>query len=339
MQLTLRPLDPANEADVRAAYQISAAALAHDVPDFHPLLEIDFRGRFAYPWPGSDDSWWLAELDGAPVGWLTVSLPTLDNLHLAEAETIVHPDHRRRGVGRALYEQAIAFARDSQRRTLTATYGCALPGGAPRDDAFRAFAEAMGAKAALPEIRRRLDLDSVDTATWDALLAEAWSHAEGYSVVRWVGGAPEEYIDDLAYLDGRLITDAPMGDLDIEPMKVDADRIRAADATIRNRGRRAYHVGLRHDASGRLVAWTEIAFDAGVTTHAWQQITIVDPDHRGHRLGLVAKIENLRHTLAHEPGVRHINTWNAAENSYMIAINETLGFRAIDGWVECQQEV
>ncbi len=197
----------------------------------------------------------------------------------------------------------------------------------------------MGAKAALPEIRRRLDLDIVDRAGWSRLLADARSRASGYSVVRWIDTAPDETVGDVARLEGRLLLDAPMGDLIVEAENVDVDRIRSTEEMLRRRGRRSYHVGARHDASGRLAAWTMIAFDADTKSHAWQHITTVDPAYRGHRLGLVVKIENLLFTIAHEPDLQRINTWNATENSHMIAINEALGFRAIDGWVSWQHEI
>ena len=61
--------------------------------------------------------------------------------------------------------------------------------------------------------------------------------------------------------------------------------------------------------------------------------------HRGHRLGLLVKIENVRHTLGSERDLRYIDTWNAAENTHMIAINEAIGFRAVDAWVDWQLEV
>jgi hypothetical protein len=37
--------------------------------------------------------------------------------------------------------------------------------------------------------------------------------------------------------------------------------------------------------------------------------------------------------------VRYINTWNAASNQHMIAINEALGFRVMDNWVTWQHEL
>ena len=93
-----------------------------------------------------------------------------------------------------------------------------------------------------------------------------------------------------------MVIDAPMGELEVEPEKYDADRIRGIEKSLRLRGRRHYHAAARHDATGRLVAWTMIAFDAGDRRATpGSRSTIVDPDHRGHRLGLLVKIENLVH--------------------------------------------
>ena len=38
---------------------------------------------------------------------LVVDLPTRDNLHLVWAEIFVHPDHRRRGHGSAIMNEAV----------------------------------------------------------------------------------------------------------------------------------------------------------------------------------------------------------------------------------------
>ena len=84
-----------------------------------------------------------------------------------------------------------------------------------------------------------------------------------------------------------------------------------------------------HEASGRLVAWTLLDVYETAPWHAYQQITLVDPAHRGRRLGLLVKIENLlvrpRRTSRQ---LRVIDTFNAEANSYMIAINEAMGFVA-----------
>ena len=82
----------------------------------------------------------------------------------------------------------------------------------------------------------------------------------------------------------------------------------------------------------------EAILEPTVADHAWQFLTVVDPAHRGHRLGLAVKLANLRYALGHEPALRVIDTWNAAANRHMIAINEALGFRPVDVWSKWQHE-
>jgi RimJ/RimL family protein N-acetyltransferase len=238
-----------------------------------------------------------------------------------------------------LYEHAVQVARDAGRRRLMGEYPVALPGGPPRSDEHARFAKAVGAREALPEVRRRLRLAEVDQTDWSRLRDQAGAHAQGYTLVQWTTTVPDEYLDDVATLDSRLLQDAPLGTLALEPQRVDAQRVRAIEATSAARGQRRYHTGARHDASGRLVAWTAVGFDGDATEHAWQQITIVHPAHRGHRLGLLVKLDNLRQVCQAEPGCRYLDTWNAAENHHMIAINEAIGFRPVDGWVGWQHDL
>ncbi|MFJ6195965.1 GNAT family N-acetyltransferase [Micromonospora sp. NPDC092111] len=336
MGITITPVDAADQAAIDEAYRVGAAANEADLPDFPPYCRRRFEALIRHPMPGIVPRWALARLDGLPVGWLALDLPQLDNTDNSTAELVVHPAYRRRGVGRALHAHGVRLLREAGRKRVLAMAVSALPGGPPRGAAGGAFAAAMGARPALAEVRRRLDLTRLDQVGLDARLAGARDRATGYRLVRWRQATPEEYVADIAYLDGRLMTDAPLGEVEWEQENVDADRIRADERALDVRGRRRYHSALRHEASGRLVAWTVIDASPSSTWHAWQQITIVDPEHRGHRLGLHVKIENLRYAQAHEPGLRVIDTWNAAENTQMVAINEALGFRPVDAWTDWQ---
>jgi GNAT superfamily N-acetyltransferase len=171
------------------------------------------------------------------------------------------------------------------------------------------------------------------------MAAEARSKADGYRLVSWTSPHPAEFVDDLAYLDGRLSTDAPLGDLKVEPSHVDADRLLRSQEAGLARERLSYHTGAVHEASGRMVAWTTISKEEALPWHAFQLITIVDPDHRGHRLGALIKVENLRFFLEHQPDTRIIDTFNAAENGYMISINERMGFRPLYAFQYWQREI
>jgi hypothetical protein len=88
-------------------------------------------------------------------------------------------------------------------------------------------------------------------------------------------------------------------------------------------------VAARHDATGELAALTQLCTDDGTPGCAFQQITAVAKEHRGHRLGLQVKAANQQLT-GDDPGVRRILTGNAGANKYMIAINEMLGFHVSD---------
>ncbi|MFF5053470.1 GNAT family N-acetyltransferase [Micromonospora sp. NPDC000663] len=336
MSITIASFDGTDRAAVDEAYRIGAAAGDVDVPDLPPFCRRRFDALFHTPMPGTESLWALARLDGVPAGYLQLDLPYLDNTENATADLTVHPELRRRGVGRALHEYGVRLLRERGRKRVVAMAVSALPDGPARSVAGDAFAATTGARPALAEVRRRLAVADIDRIALRTALAEATPRAEGYRSVCWQGSTPQEYVADIAYLDGRLLTDAPMGDVQWEPEQVDAERIRGNELSLDARGRRRYHLGMRHEESGRLVAWTLLDVGANADWHAYQQITIVDPAHRGHRLGLIAKAENLHHLLTHEPAVRVIDTFNAASNSYMVAINEQLGFRPVDAWTDWQ---
>lgn len=336
MGITIAPFDAGDPAAVDEAYRIGAAAERADVPDFPPFCRQRFTAAARHPMPGNQRLWALARLDGVPAGYLALDLPQLDNTDNSDAELVVHPAYRRRGVGRALHEHGLRLLRERGRKRVIGVTVSTLPGSVPRPESGDAFAAAVGARPALAEVRRRLDTGRLDQAALDALAADARARATGYRTVGWRGDTPQQYAADVAYLDGRLMADAPLGDLEWEPERVDVQRLRATERALDARGRRRYHRAAVHEASGRVVAWTLIDLGPSADWHAWQQITIVDPAHRGHRLGLLIKIENLRHALAHEPALRVVDTWNAAENRHMIAINELLGFRPVDAWTDWQ---
>ncbi|MGC5050270.1 N-acetyltransferase family protein [Micromonospora sp. DT48] len=336
MAITVTPYDSTDEAALDDAYRVVAAAQAVDLPDLPVGDRDEFELLVAHPPYGSVIHQALARRDGVAAGHLRMRLPQLDNTAMATVELTVDPAQRRRGVGRALLAYARKVAVEQGRKRLFGETPGPLPGGPGRPAPGAAFAADAGAQAALAEVRRRLEPSRLDQASLTALLDAARERAAGYRTVAWQGAVAEEYVADIARLEGRLLIDAPMGDLVIEAEQVDAVRIRESERVQRLRGRRRYHVGAVHEATGRMVAWTVIDRGPSTPWHAWQEITIVDPAHRGHRLGLLVKVENLRHALAHEPELRAIDTWNAAANEHMISINEQLGFCPVDAWTDWQ---
>lgn len=331
MTIDLVPFADNDEAAARQVYEIYRAGSLHEMPDSPPHSWPIFWTGVQQPSPSYLYEWVLALLDGQPAGYAALSTPQLDNLGSASLDLQVTPAMRRRGVGRALYRHAVERAR-AQSRTLLDAETIESP-------ASRAFAEAMGSRRVLTETRSRLDVTAIDQDRLDAMLADALIHAEGYRFVRWDGVPPDEYIDDVAALDSRFFTDAPVGDFVVEPEKVDAERIRRTEQQRVDRGFGRFHGGMVHLATGRLVAWTTLAGADDTPTHVWQNITLVDPQHRGHRLGMVVKLQNLRHAREHRPELVAVDTINASSNTHMLAINEAMGFRPVDTWIQWQHSL
>ncbi len=339
MPLSLTQVDGSDKAALAALCEVLRQVRAVDLPGWRETTPRMLELMVTVPWPGNNMAHYLVERGGEPVGWVSFELPFRENRDLIIVSIWVVPSARRQGIGRELYEWVREFAGTHERKKIVGTTLWDLPGIPATNLAGAGFAESLGFTKALVDVTRRLELSTVDEAALDDMLSHAKEKAEGYRLVRWVGMPTEEYEKDLAYLDSRLMMDAPMGDLQMEAHKPDTARLREFGESTEARERVAYHSAAVHEESNRLVAWTTITKEVSLDWNAFQQITIVDPDHRGHRLGALVKVENLRFFRENEPSVTAIDTFNAHSNSYMIQINEQMGFRPLYAWQNWKQEL
>jgi RimJ/RimL family protein N-acetyltransferase len=79
-----------------------------------------------------------------------------------------------------------------------------------------------------------------------------------------------------------------------------------------------------------------VAVDEEQPAWAEQHDTSVVRGHRGHRLGLLLKTEMLCWLAEVQPQLETIDTWNAASNDRMIAVNEALGYEVVGRLVAFQ---
>lgn len=331
--LSFAPVDPSDEDAIRQWYELCCAVTATDQPDDPPPCWVNELGRFRHPWPGDVQTTWLARVAGSVVGACALDLPMLDNVRNAHGDILVAPEHRRRGIGRALLAHLCAEAIREDRSRLV--FWLSQPLDAAVSDPAARFAAVSGAVPALVQTRRRLDIDTVDPAVPARLEAQARAGSGDYSLVQWVGATPPQWLDDVAYLTVRMSTDAPLDDLQWEQETYDAARIQARDACWLGRGQHNVTTAAM-DGTGRLVAYTHIGADTTSRWFAWQGDTIVAPEHRGHRLGTLIKVANLALARRERPELRLIDTCNADSNPYMVAINEALGFRPYHRAVDWQ---
>lgn len=156
---------------------------------------------------------------------------------------------------------------------------------------------------------------------------EVLRHADGYDVVSWAGPAPDSLAAGLAAACSRMSTDVPMGALEVDEEAWDVDRLRYVESTLAARGMLRVTTVALDRRTGAVAAYSCLDHHPGLPEVAWQEDTLVLAEHRGHRLGTLVKIANLRALREHAAGVLRVHTWNAGENAWMLRINEALGFR------------
>ena len=128
----------------------------------------------------------------------------------------------------------------------------------------------------------------------------------------------------------QLAVDAPTGDIEFEAESLNPTRYQEYLDVQREQGRARLTTVAVHEATGQVVAYTDLVLPAGAPTIVWQWGTLVHRDHRGHRLGMAVKVENLRRLQADHPERERVVTGNDDTNSWMVSINEQLGFRVVE---------
>jgi len=318
-RMHIEQLDLADAAGIRACHAAFLAAQRVDEPQEPLMGERVFGAWITIGWGGEPREVWLVpgRAPGSVAGWYRLQLPDLENLDRAYLHLIVHPDERRRGLGRALLRHAAGRAAAHGRTVLS--------GGARNGTAGEPFARAVGAEPGLTDIERLLEPGKLEDGQAARLREQAERHAAGYELVTWAGAIPEELIEQMADLYAAL-NDAPH-EPDEEPEKWDAQRVRQRVNGLREHyGARDYSVAARYVATGEMAALTQVTVDPPDPGWGFQLITAVTTAHRGHRLGLLIKAAMLEWLATAEPQLERITTWNAEANQHMIAVNEALGY-------------
>jgi len=274
----------------------------------------------------------LGAFDGEQMtGAASVAMPLLDNLHLAYVSIHVHPDHQRRGVGRALASACEAAVQQRGRRVVVGeAYGQPdAPG------VGQAFAESLGYTVAIEDGIKVVDLDATEP-TWAAMEQEVAPRSSGYTLVSWYDAVPDEHLGGYCLISEAFNDEAPSGDLELEAEVWDEDRVRKREADNLPAG--------RHDVStaalapdGTMVGLTEIGVNENASHRGFQSGTLVAPAHRGRALGLSMKVANQRQLRARFPGCKVLMTGNAGVNVAMNAVNDRLGYRLVETCVELQK--
>lgn len=264
---------------------------------------------------------WALTDNRTVVGALYIDLPVLDNNHMAFGEVAVLPD-----VTEAdhylwmMLDQAEAFVRAAGRNTLLIE--SQTPTG--RADALAAVLEARGFSAAQKCARNGQPLP-VSTEVAQQMRAVI-DLDDGYRIETSVDGLPDEWLSERARLGAMMSTDTPLGELEIQPEVWDENRVRDMFRVDAERGRRVIEAVAWHEASGQMAAFTHVSVPQETPWVAYQDDTLVEKAHRGHRLGyrVKAAVALLLPEIA--PDVEAQRTWNDETNVHMLRINTELGY-------------
>ena len=271
------------------------------------------------------------ELDPAedPAGYLLLSTPLLEDVHVVEAEVILDAAYlplpgeplspEAREVLGLLYGEAESFAARSG-RSVVQTWLLHPAGEEPGSGEWSDLLRGRGYEPGLSELQGVVSVE---------VPAPEWEPGVSVEVVRDLA-FPAPLVDGVLALYRQASVDVPTGGMDADPVDWTPGRLAAAARRVHDTGREMISVVLS-DRLGVIGICEVTRFPGSEPDVAEQGVTVVAPRARGHGHGLNLKKEALRRVPTALPGVRRVYTSNATSNPWMIDINRRLGWRVVSG--------
>jgi len=301
--------------------------------DYDAMVDISNESYPDYAWTVAerrhmDDDWTpdgyfrrriVADEAGRPVGYCDVSNSrgqfVAENFQI---DLVVRPAARRRGIGTALFEDAVAALRRRNARWIRA-------GVKESDTHSIAFAERVAAVELKRDWESRLDLAAFDPAPFAAAPKRALAAGVRITTLADELRADPEAVRKAYALHAETRLDVPNLDAPTpSPFeRFEEETLRAPWALPE-----AYFIAIRE---GRYVGESALAPEGADPAVMYQQLTAVLRDERGKGIAMALKLRAVAY--AKERGSREIRTWNDSINRPMLAINEALGFAKQPAWI------
>ena len=259
--------------------------------------------------------------DDRVLGTMLFEYRLTDNLDTVEVEIDVPPQHRRRGIGTALWQWAVTRAAQLGRTIVQTEIGVPSepwPGAE--------FAARLGFSVEHVEDHLVVPLPYDDVLLDD--LRRTAGVLDGYRLTSWAGVCPPELQQAYADLHTAMDHDVPTGGMTREVVPWTVEKLQTSEQRI-DRSYLAL-VTMAHTLSGEPAGYTLMYLPRGDASHAQQDDTLVLREHRGHNLGTHLKLANLDQLAKHRTTQRFLHTWTALSNGPMQKVNARFGFRSIE---------
>ena len=263
------------------------------------------------------------------VGAMLFEMMLQSDLDSAMVEINVPPGHRQNGVGSALWEWAERRA-GQERRSIFQTEISVPTGHTIETWPGARFATALGFVSANVEDHLLVDLP-FDPERLASLEART-SARDGYRVEAWSGRCSDRYVRAWADLHTAMSADVPTGELTREAVVHTVERVRTDEERLAKNWIALNSLALTED--GEAAGYSTLFLPRTQPEHAYQDDTLVLRGHRGHNLGSMLKVANLRE-FARLPPVdrssrRWLHTYTEQGNAPMQAVNARFGYRRVE---------
>ncbi|MDF9816835.1 GNAT family N-acetyltransferase [Streptomyces sp. SPB162] len=313
--MEIRSLDGDDPATIAALLPGFRETMSLELPDDPPVTEA-LLARLLQRRHGTDRVV-LAAFDGGRVaGSLKLGLDLAESADAGHGSLWVFPGFRRRGAGRLLIEAARTELADRGRGRLLLD--------APHTAASESFADAVGARRTVTNLRNRLRLDEAVRARLDGY---ADRKASGYHLAFWLGGCPGNLVDSFALAWGELDVQVNGQARIAAPTAAD---VRAREEEAARTGHRQYTAAAVENGTGAVVAYSTLYVRDSPMADAGEVLVL--PDHRRRGLGTLTKAFATAWAARENPRLALVQAWNETENAAIVALNGKLGFAADSSW-------
>jgi GNAT superfamily N-acetyltransferase len=229
----------------------------------------------------------------------------------------VHPDHRRRGIGRSW----IPLMLDLMER-----HGCTTLTMDTHEDSGHRFLKWLGAEGKSAGAENRLQLADVD---WDMLkrwAADGAAHSPSTRLEVYDGHLPQAMWEEYCPQFSSLLNAMPWDDLDHGDIVVTPAQLADWYSRLDEQGG-SDHTMITREPDGSISGITDMNYAPYMPQFIDQGFTGVRADARGRGLGKWLKAAMLLHVRDIYPGLQTVITGNASSNGPMLAINKAMGFK------------